>query len=322
MPKKDITGLRFGKLTALRPTDQRHHATVVWECRCDCGNVVFLDVNRLTMGHTRSCGCNQYNRGPRVDLTNQRFGRLTVLRMTNERRNGRVLWECQCDCGNTILVPGAYLRKGHRQSCGCLRKETAKENCQKYKEKYRFAGTDISHLSRQPGAANTSGVVGVAYDPKKKRWTATITFRRKTYSLGCFKNKTDAIAARKKAEEDSHDRFLEKFQKESALGSSDVSEKAIAAECEQALARHTKDPSHARQGIKRDGETLSQYVGVTFHCTKLKWFARIQYKNKFYDLGAFDTEVSAAKAYDKKAKELYGETARLNFQQFQHSDDK
>lgn len=55
---QDITGQRFGRLTAVQPTDQRDSSgSVVWECHCECGNVVFYSVKRLMIGRTQSCGC-------------------------------------------------------------------------------------------------------------------------------------------------------------------------------------------------------------------------------------------------------------------------
>ena len=53
------------------------------------------------------------------DLTGQKFGKLTVLEITPERRNRQVVWKCQCDCGNIVYIVGSSLRNGHTQSCGC-----------------------------------------------------------------------------------------------------------------------------------------------------------------------------------------------------------
>jgi hypothetical protein len=40
---------------------------------------------------------------PFVDLTGKRFGRLVVLRKADKRRpDGTILWQCQCDCGESI----------------------------------------------------------------------------------------------------------------------------------------------------------------------------------------------------------------------------
>lgn len=53
----NIAGQRFGKLTAIRPTDMRSGTAVVWECQCACGGTSFVSVQSLKRGATRSCGC-------------------------------------------------------------------------------------------------------------------------------------------------------------------------------------------------------------------------------------------------------------------------
>jgi len=50
----DITGKRFGRLTAVRLV--RKNPTY-WECRCDCGSVLPVFAPNLSRGNTRSCGC-------------------------------------------------------------------------------------------------------------------------------------------------------------------------------------------------------------------------------------------------------------------------
>jgi len=52
---------------------------------------------------------------------------------------------------------------------------------------------------------------------------------------------------------------------------------------------------------------------VGWHKKTKKFVARITYKGKITSLGYYDDEIEAAKAYDKKAKELFGEFAYLNF---------
>ena len=54
-----------------------------------------------------------------IDLSNERFGRLTVLKQSTNR--GRLVqWCCKCDCGNETLATTKKLRNGRKQSCGCL----------------------------------------------------------------------------------------------------------------------------------------------------------------------------------------------------------
>jgi hypothetical protein len=56
-----------------------------------------------------------------MELSNVRFGRLTVVRRSPNGR--RLPWECLCDCGKTVVVAQPELRRGDTQSCGCLKKE-------------------------------------------------------------------------------------------------------------------------------------------------------------------------------------------------------
>lgn len=53
------------------------------------------------------------------DITGQRFGKLTVLELAEKDNRGECKWLCKCDCGNTKVVYGYHLRKGHTVSCGC-----------------------------------------------------------------------------------------------------------------------------------------------------------------------------------------------------------
>lgn len=58
-----------------------------------------------------------------TDLTGQRFGRLTVIERAGSNKQGRAMWLCRCDCGNTKIVIGHNLQSGSTRSCGCISKE-------------------------------------------------------------------------------------------------------------------------------------------------------------------------------------------------------
>ena len=80
--RADLTGQRFGRLTALEYAGsggKRNSAH--WRCRCDCGNTCTVEDSHLKNGHTKSCGCRRRIRlqEKRLDLTGQRYGRLVVL---------------------------------------------------------------------------------------------------------------------------------------------------------------------------------------------------------------------------------------------------
>ncbi|MBQ2888563.1 MAG: transcriptional regulator [Firmicutes bacterium] len=56
----DITGQRFGRLTALFATDKRgERGSVIWHCVCDCGNEADVSYNNLMYSAMQSCGCRK-----------------------------------------------------------------------------------------------------------------------------------------------------------------------------------------------------------------------------------------------------------------------
>jgi hypothetical protein len=67
MRGKDITGKKFGKLTAIRRDgkDKNGKGQYYWLCKCDCGKISRVVIGALNYGHIKSCGCAmyQYNSG-------------------------------------------------------------------------------------------------------------------------------------------------------------------------------------------------------------------------------------------------------------------
>ncbi len=125
---KDITGQKFGRLTAVRKVDNQ-----IWEFRCDCGNIIQSDRYAVTSGKTRTCGCRR--KDPRKDLVGKRFGRLIV-----RSYHGNGLWECVCDCGNVVNRNAGSLRTDKECSCGC--KQT------KFVAKHGLSDEKIYHIWR------------------------------------------------------------------------------------------------------------------------------------------------------------------------------
>ena len=122
MKRIDLTNQRFGSLTAIeiappfiQPSGKKVSA---WKCQCDCGNVVNVRTDNLRNGHTTSCGCAC----GRVDITGKQFGRLTVSHYVGDGR-----WECECECGNRVVVQTYNLNSGNTKSCGCLQRERLSE---------------------------------------------------------------------------------------------------------------------------------------------------------------------------------------------------
>ena len=72
-----------------------------------------------------------------IDLTNQKFGRLTVIEQAGSQ-HGNAYWKCKCSCGAEVIVRGYLLTRQIVVSCGCYRKE--------HKLKHGLAHTPIYNL--------------------------------------------------------------------------------------------------------------------------------------------------------------------------------
>jgi len=72
--------------------------------------------------------------------------------------------------------------------------------------------------------------------------------------------------------------------------------------------------THAQNQHNRlsNKNTSSVYKGVSWHKNEGCWLAKIRLNGKLKHLGHFDSEIEAAKAYDQKAMELFGEYAHVN----------
>ena len=53
----DLTGKRFGRLTAIKDTKKIKGSCVVWLCKCECGRSIEVISASLLSGNTKSCGC-------------------------------------------------------------------------------------------------------------------------------------------------------------------------------------------------------------------------------------------------------------------------
>jgi len=170
----------------------------------------------------------------------------------------------------------------------------------------------VQGKSGNKGYTHKTSYIGVRYDNGRLHpWYSSIKHNYKSYYLGSFaKDEYAALAYDKKALElyghDATRNFpdLTKFKLNKKL-------REIAAEDSIIFYDHF---SKKQQGTQRNfPDKSSKYVGVSFNKDNSKWKASIGYHKKRYHLGYYEKEKEAAFAYDTKALELYGETARLNF---------
>lgn len=195
--KEIMINKRFGKLVVCKDSGKRtNNGTIIYECKCDCGNLCEVTSNHLKTGHTKSCGCLNHRF---KDITGTRYGKLIAVKRI-ERKNNSTLWECKCDCGNTCITTLRDLQTGSTISCGCVNELNRVNN---FKNRNDLVdGTMLSVVlgTRTINRNNTTGYNGVSFDKNRNKYVAQITFKRKNYNLGRFDTLEEAVDARKKAE--------------------------------------------------------------------------------------------------------------------------
>ena len=76
-----------------------------------------------------------------LDLTNEKFGKLTAIKKV-ESRNKKAFWLCECECGGFLEVSTDHLRRGTTKSCGCERKkakQTSGEAVTNFRQRIKIA---------------------------------------------------------------------------------------------------------------------------------------------------------------------------------------
>lgn len=118
------------------------------------------------------------------DLTNKRFGRLTVLGDVGKRsKNSKVLWHCVCDCGSVSFVRSDHLSSGKVSSCGCLNDEMKRE---RYKDLTGYENENFKVIARK-GSKNQRAVWICECKHCSNTTILNSSEIEKTKSCGCLK---------------------------------------------------------------------------------------------------------------------------------------
>lgn len=160
--RDDLTGKRFGRLTALKigSTEKKIH----WIFLCDCGTEKEIDRSSVVHGNTVSCGC--YNKEilstiKYKDIAGQRAGfavAVKPLQLCNKRK--RWVWECLCDCGNRFESIVKPFTQNLSLSCGCKHTNRSGERNHNWKGGKSSAGSGyIAVIAKDHPFANRKGRV-------------------------------------------------------------------------------------------------------------------------------------------------------------------
>ncbi len=122
--KNDLTGKRFGKLFVLAETNNRaDEGSIVWKCKCDCGNIIEISSKRLVNGLTISCGCYQKERQKysMKKLQNRQFKENTNIdliskKQANSNSQSGVRGVHWCSSKNKWIASLSFKKKIHKKA--------------------------------------------------------------------------------------------------------------------------------------------------------------------------------------------------------------
>lgn len=192
--KLDLTGNKYGRLTVLGDVGKRTgKGRVLWHCLCECGRVTFVRADHLKNGSVVSCGClNEEKKHERFkDLSSTETDNFKVIDRAYSK-NQRVYWNCICKhCGNHTELQSSQIER--YSSCGCKHNSSSKERMAEISD-------PESLKTNRPTAKSTTGVRGVYYNKRKKRYVAYINVDKKSKYLGSSIDLKEAADIRRKAE--------------------------------------------------------------------------------------------------------------------------
>lgn len=123
--RRDLTGNKYHKLTVIKYVGADRQRNSLWECKCECGNLVVVPARDFN-GRRQSCGCLRLAGKKPHDLTGQKFGRLVAQEYLGNKR-----WLCLCECGTEHIAISQHLKDGHTTSCGCYQRECTGQRTRK-----------------------------------------------------------------------------------------------------------------------------------------------------------------------------------------------
>lgn len=206
MPKfKDLTGLKINNLLVLGQGDfiydKNNHRLVTWDCQCICGKIFNVRASNLkNKGGTKSCGCVNNKKHGMCKTKTYNSWNGCIQRCTNPKHHKYKAYGLMgikvCDRWLSSFE-NFYEDMGECPEGMTLdridnSKDYEPSNC-------RWASKSIQQYNRKQ-LKNKSGLKGIYWDEKRRKWQAYINCKGVRINLGRYSNKEEAVKVRKEAE--------------------------------------------------------------------------------------------------------------------------
>ena len=175
MAFKDIAGGRFGRLVAIQRSPIKRNGATTWECSCDCGNLATVQIDCLTGGTIRSCGClgietrqangkRQRKRSVGDAAMHQAYG----VYKHGAKRRGHIFDITEEEYYKMSSLPCSY--------CGCEPRELSRRGCGKEFSGWVGSGVFANGLDRVDNKVGyvLSNLVPCCGDCNKSKFKLTV----------------------------------------------------------------------------------------------------------------------------------------------------
>lgn len=211
-PRSVSPGDQYNKLIAVERLPEKMRKEEAWLCKCDCGNETVATKDQLLSGRKKSCGCLK-KQTPKnaLDLSGQRFGKLTIIKRDGATASGSAVWLCRCDCGGEIKTNATTLRRGEAVTCGCGRVDQAESARKVLQEEHTVDGVQVPLLTKKVRSDSRTGYKGIHKRVRKGKeaYEVSISIKGKRMYGGRYSDLQDAISARRRLEEKYHRPYIE-----------------------------------------------------------------------------------------------------------------
>ena len=232
-----------------------------------------------------------------VDLTGQRFGRLTVVEKKGSReyRPGRyrIYWRCKCDCGNECYVHTTDLRTGKVKSCGCLRKEIL---------------DTIGERNRSQNSFCIDGnIVHVFFNNKPEEMLVDLDVWNEWASTYCWHLNANGYAATRYNGKNTIFHDISFSNRSKAQLVDHINGNRLDNRMEN-LRLVNRAQNNMNKGLRSDN--TSGHTGVSWDKLKGKWVVQIQVDGKNKHIGRYASKKDAINARIKAEEKYFGEYRR------------
>ena len=207
----DLSGKKFGYLTAIKFNGKNKYGKDQYECICDCGNIHIVVNASLTSGNTTNCGCIRRSKTTKHGMAKTRLWNIWKAmkqRCRGSSKKSKLYYKDKnVQVYSEWLHPDTGFQAFYNWSmANGYREDLTIDRYPNYEGNYepsncRWATMTEQNRNQSLKSNNTSGFAGVSFHKQNKKWVATIRHKGKKLYLGIFDTVEDATQARKKAEE-------------------------------------------------------------------------------------------------------------------------